>query len=229
MKNMNHVTIVDDTIENLEVYKLYMERFFDLQLISNPHELCPYLHDHKTDLILLDVHMPFVNGIDLYKEKLSKCHPSIPVIFITADQSEDIVIRGLEAGAADVITKPISLRALVARISNKIDSACPSKHVAQHYDAKISFGEFTLDCEMQLAEISNKKINLTPIEFKILHLLAKNPNKVYSKENMKELLWPDVHVQNQNMDTHLSNLRKKTAPFSRNIKTIKSRGYVLHI
>ncbi len=62
-----------------------------------------------------------------------------------------------------------------------------------------------------------------------MSLLAKNPNKIFSREYITNFLWPDVHVQNQNIDTHLSNLRKKLTPFSSNIKTIKSRGYILRV
>ncbi|MEC7182467.1 MAG: winged helix-turn-helix domain-containing protein [Bdellovibrionota bacterium] len=82
---------------------------------------------------------------------------------------------------------------------------------------------------MQLAQIDDKKVQLTPIEFKFIQLLAKNPNKIFSRDYITNLLWPDVHVQNQNIDTHLSNLRKKLKPFSKQIKTIKSRGYILRI
>ena len=82
---------------------------------------------------------------------------------------------------------------------------------------------------MQMAEIADEKIQLTPIEFKLIYLLVKNPNKVFSREYVTNLVWPNVHVQNQNIDTHLSNLRKKLVPFSHYIKTIKSRGYILRI
>lgn len=93
----------------------------------------------------------------------------------------------------------------------------------------LTFDGFKLFCDMQMAEINDEKIQLTPIEFKLIHLLAKNPNKVFSRDYITNLLWPNVHVQNQNIDTHLSNLRKKLMPFSRYIKTIKSRGYILRI
>ena len=76
----------------------------------------------------------------------------------------------------------------------------------------IKIENFTLFCDMQLAQIDDKKIQLTPIEFKFIQLLAKNPNKIFSRDYITNLLWPDVHVQNQNIDTHLSNLRKKLKP-----------------
>lgn len=219
-----HVTIVDDVQDNLLSYKELLETNFDLELIQNPLELIGYLNSKKTDLIILDLHMPNMNGFELYAT-FKDTHPEIPVIFLTGDPSEDVVVQGMELGADDFIVKPVSLNELVARIKNKIVTKKGSKPTNE----TISFDGFILHTEVQMAEIDDKKIQLTPIEFKIIHLLAKSPNKIFSRDYITNLLWPNVHVQNQNIDTHLSNLRKKLKPFSQYIKTIKSRGYILRI
>ena len=219
-----HVTIVDDIKDNLKSYSELLSPTFNLELIQNPVDLLSYLRKSQTDLVLLDLHMPNMNGFELY-EKFKDHHPELPVIFLSGDPSEESIIRGLNLGADDFIVKPVSLRELVARIKNKI----LSKPIHQPENEVITFEGFKLHCEMQMAEIENQKIQLTPIEFKIIHLLAKNPNKVFSREYITNMLWPNIHVQNQNIDTHLSNLRKKLMPFSRLIKTIKSRGYILRI
>ena len=219
-----HVTIVDDIQDNLLSYKELLETNFDLELIQNPVELLGYLNTKKTDLVILDLHMPNMNGFELYG-KFKNTHPEIPVIFLTGDPSEDVVVQGMELGADDFIVKPVSLNELVARIKNKIITKKGSKPIEE----KLTFDGFILHTEVQMAEIGDKKIQLTPIEFKIIHLLAKSPNKIFSRDYITNLLWPNVHVQNQNIDTHLSNLRKKLKPFSQYIKTIKSRGYILRI
>jgi len=219
-----HVTIVDDIEENLSLYQDLLEDTFKLKLIQNPMELIEFLKSNSTDLILLDLHMPNINGFELY-DKFKAAHPEIPVIFLSGDPSEESLVKGLDLGADDFIVKPVSLKELIARIRNKINgkrSRSEEKHI-------ITINNFKLHCEMQLAEIDDEKIQLTPIEFKLMHLFAKNPNKIYSREYITKLLWPDVHVQNQNIDTHLSNLRKKLFPFSKYIKTIKSRGYILRV
>lgn len=219
-----HVTIVDDVKDNLRSYNELLSPTFNLELIQNPVDLLSFLGKTETDLILLDLHMPNMNGFELY-EKFKVSHPDLPVIFLSGDPSEESIIKGLNLGADDFIVKPVSLRELVARIKNKI-----STKQAQSSEAEvISFDGFKLHCEMQMAEIGEEKIQLTPIEFKLIHLLAKNPNKVFSREYITNLLWPNIHVQNQNIDTHLSNLRKKLMPFSKYIRTIKSRGYILRI
>lgn len=223
MDRKMHVTIVDDVKDNLKSYNELLSPTFNLELIQNPLDLLTFLAKTHTDLILLDLHMPTMNGFELY-QKFKVTHPDLPVIFLSGDPSEESIIRGLNLGADDFIVKPVSLRELVARIKNKINMK-----PGQPQDNTIIFDGFKLYCDMQMAEINEEKIQLTPIEFKLIHLLAKNPNKVFSREYITNLLWPNVHVQNQNIDTHLSNLRKKLMPFSRYIKTIKSRGYILRI
>lgn len=224
MERKMHVTIVDDVNDNLKSYNELLSPTFNLELIQNPIDLLGFLGKTETDLILLDLHMPTMNGFELY-EKFKTSHPELPVIFLSGDPSEESIIKGLNLGADDFIVKPVSLRELVARIKNKI-----STKQAQALESEIiSYDGFKLHCEMQMAEIGEEKIQLTPIEFKLIHLLAKNPNKVFSREYITNLLWPNIHVQNQNIDTHLSNLRKKLMPFSKYIRTIKSRGYILRI
>jgi len=223
MDRKMHVTIVDDVKDNLKSYNELLSPTFNLELIQNPLDLLTFLSKTHTDLVLLDLHMPTINGFELY-QKFKVTHPDLPVIFLSGDPSEESVIRGLNLGADDFIVKPVSLRELVARIKNKINMKPGTSQ-----DNTITFDGFKLHCDMQMAEINEEKIQLTPIEFKLIHLLAKNPNKVFSREYITNLLWPNVHVQNQNIDTHLSNLRKKLMPFSRYIKTIKSRGYILRI
>ncbi len=224
MDKKMHITIVDDVADNLKSYNELLSSTFNLELIQNPLDLLTFLSKNTTDLVVLDLHMPTMNGFELY-QKFKATHPDLPAIFLSGDPSEESVVKGLNLGADDFIVKPVSLRELIARIKNKINS----KNGTKSQDSIIAFDGFKLHCEMQMAEINDRKIQLTPIEFKLIHLLAKNPNKVYSREYITNLLWPNVHVQNQNIDTHLSNLRKKLLPFSNYIKTIKSRGYILRI
>ncbi len=224
MDKKMHITIVDDVADNLKSYNELLSSTFNLELIQNPLDLLGFLSKHSTDLVVLDLHMPGMNGFELY-QKFKATHPELPAVFLSGDPSEESVVKGLNLGADDFIVKPVSLRELIARIKNKVNS----KQGTKLQESVIAFDGFKLYCEMQMAEINEKKIQLTPIEFKLIHLLAKNPNKVYSREYITNLLWPSVHVQNQNIDTHLSNLRKKLVPFSNYIKTIKSRGYILRI
>lgn len=218
-----HVTVVDDIQANLEVLEAHLEDDFDVELIQNPLDLIPFIESNKTDLVLLDLHMPEINGFDLY-QIFKQEFPSIPVIFLSGDSSDKSIVRALDLGAGDFIIKPVSPAVLVARINSKIYQNTTKANLDH-----INMAGFTLKNKEEAAIVGNKFVQLTPIEYKIIHLLAKSPNTLFSKDEVTEVLWPDTHVVDQNIDTHLSNLRKKLKPFSENIKTIKSRGYILRV
>jgi DNA-binding response OmpR family regulator len=223
-----HLTIVDDLEDNLVCYQELLSPKFELELIKEPDALIPFLNNNKTDMILLDLHMPKIKGFDLYKRVKSDLQRDFPVIFLTADPSEEAVIEGLSLGAEDFISKPVSLRELEARIINKIKRLDNEPNTAS-LNKIIKFPGFMLFLDIQCVEINGASIQLTPIEFKLIKLFAKHPNRIFDREYILNLLWPNIHVQNQNIDTHLSNLRKKLMPFSKNLKTIKSRGYILRV
>jgi len=224
-----HVTLVDDVKDNLTNYKDLLGTDFHLELIQNPIELLGFLNTNKTDLVVLDLHMPNINGFELY-EKMRQTHPHLPVVFLTGDPSEDALTRGLGLGAQDFIVKPVSINELIARFKNKIE-AKKAKH-RRKKDAnliKVDGYNFALNSDLQSAVVEGSNITLTPIEYKIIHLLVSNPNKIFSRDYLAEIIWANTNTSSQNIDTHLSNLRKKLKPFSSYIKTIKSRGILLRI
>ena len=227
-----HLTIVDDMKDNLDCYQELLGNKFDLELIQDPTDVIPFLKSKSTDMLILDLHMPKIEGFDLFEE-VRKDHHNLPVIFLTADPSEEACIKGLNLGAEDFITKPVSLKELEARIVNKLNKIQATKSVdgqdSSLKEETIEFEEFILYLKTQAARIGESFIQLTPIEFKLIALFAKNPNEIFDRQYISNMLWPNVHVQNQNIDTHLSNLRKKLHPFSKNLKTIKSRGYILRV
>lgn len=224
-----HITIVDDIQDNLNIYKDLLSSEFDLELIQNPIELLSFLNSSKTDMVVLDLHMPDINGFDLFA-KVRQIYPQIPTIFLTGDPSEDALIKGLDLGAQDFIVKPVSINELIARIKNKVE-AKKAKHRRKKDQSlmKVDGHDFALNPDLQAAVIEGKSVILTPIEYKIINLLISNPNKIFSREYLAEIIWASTNTSAQNIDTHLSNLRKKLQPFSKYIKTIKSRGVLLRI
>lgn len=224
-----HLTIVDDVKDNLNNYKDLLGPEFNLKLIQQPLELLGFLNTNKTDLVILDLHMPNINGFELF-DRMRQTHPHLPVIFLTGDPSEESLIKGLGIGAQDFIVKPVSINELVARIKNKVE-AKKAKH-RRKKDAnliKVEGHDFALNSDLQSAVVAGSNIALTPIEYKIIHLLVSNPNKIFSRDYLAEIIWANTNTSSQNIDTHLSNLRKKLKPFSNYIKTIKSRGILLRI
>ena len=223
-----HVTIVDDDSDNLDNYQDLLEDDFDLELIQNPLELLSFLNTEKTDIMVLDLHMPQVNGFELF-QKARQLAPRTPVIFLTGDPSEEACVKGLELGAQDFIVKPITINELVARIHNKVE-AKKSKHRRKKKN-EITFDQhnFSINLDQQNVTLDGKEIKLTTTEYKIITLLCSNPNKIFTREHISQVVWADTDVNSQNIDTHLSNLRRKIKPFSDYIKTIKSRGVLLRI
>lgn len=220
-ENNPHLTIIDDLNENLDHYQAILSEDYRMNTFVDPINALNWFDENETDLFLVDIHMPKMNGFDFYK-RLREKNSRTPVIFLTGDASEETTIEGLKLGAEDFIVKPVSIAILKARIKNKI--LLNKKHADI-----IKIKDFVLYCDLQQAKLRDEMIALTPIEFKLIQILVQNPNKIFSRKEISDRLWPNTQIQNQNLDTHLSNLRKKLKPFSQYIKTIKSRGYLLRI
>jgi len=217
------VAIVDDKRENLLLYKEILSDLFTLDLFDCPKKFLEFIRHEKSDLVILDLHMPGLSGFDVYSS-FKKYQPQLPVIFLSGDPSEESLIEGLELGAVDFIVKPVSAKELIARVKNKINTR--SFDVPKKEMVKLPLDDFELDCETQTSKVGNVTHSLTPTEFKILYFFVTNPNTVFSREYVTNLIWPTTHVQEQVFDTHFSNLRKKLHPFSQRLVTIKVRGYI---
>lgn len=223
-----HVTIVDDDSDNLENYQDLLEDDFDLELIQRPLELLTFLNTNKTDIMVLDLHMPELNGFELY-EKARLLAKKTPVIFLTGDPSEEACVKGLQIGAEDFIVKPVTINELIARIKNKVEAKKNRHRRKKKNEIRFEEQGFNIDLDQQLVYLNEKEVKLTSTEYKIITLLASNPSKVFPKEHISQVVWAESNNNAQNIDTHLSNLRRKLKPFSEYIKTIKSRGVLLRL
>ena len=168
----------------------------------------------KIDLVILDVSLPDGNGFDLYKSNISK--KKIPTIFLTARDDENDIVKGLELGAEDYITKPFSTKELIARI-NKVLSR--GKNQIIH----VKDIEFDMD-KMQVYK-AKKAVELSNIELKILHLLFLNLNKVVTRDEIIEKIWDWTgnDVNNNTVTVYMKRIREKLEEDI--IVTIKGIGY----
>lgn len=216
-----HVTLIDDCEESLEMYRELLTPEFGLSTLSDPALLMDLLQTLHTDIIVMDLHMPMMNGFELY-ENFRLHHPKIPVIFLTGDGSEKTMVRAYDLGVEDFIVKPVTPAELIARIKNKIAKA------QERRSRVIKLENLTIYLDHELAHVNDRVLNLTPSEAKILCFLATHPNKTVPRDELIRALWPSsLNIQPSNVDTHLSNLRKKLGDFTGEIKTIKSVGYIL--
>lgn len=178
--------------------------------------------NNKIDLLLLDINLPDGNGVDFCKEIREKVN--FPIVFFTANDTEEDMVKGFESGCDDYIAKPFSVEVLkhkVNAILRRKDTL--SKNIFQYKDLKIDFDRMAV-------LIADKEINLTATEYKLLELLAKNKGRVVTKEILLEKLWDNNgnFVDENTLSVNIRRLRKKLESDTKNpqyIITVFGIGY----
>lgn len=177
-------------------------------------------------LILLDVMMDGMSGFQ-FAELLHRSGEtaSIPIIFITAKDSEEDTVRGLDLGADDYISKPFSVREVLSRVQAVLrrsrTAAAPDKEIAEAAPAGLS-----VDMDKKICTIDGVQADLTRTELEILNLLVSHPSAVYTREDILDRIWPDkVVVLGRTVDVNITRLRRKLGRFGRCIVTRHGYGY----
>ena len=174
------------------------------------------------DLIILDLMLPIMDGFSVFKElRLDSRTKDIPVIMLTAKAQLDDVIAGLEMGADDYLTKPFSPKELVLRVKALLKRVKTSKGSTIVTSGKIRLDKNTLHCF-----IEDKKIDLTPTEFKLLLLLIERVGNAQNRSDLLREVWGYRDTANsRTLDTHMKRLREKLGELSRCIETVRGVGY----
>ena len=159
------------------------------------------------DIILLDVMLPKLDGFEVCQQLRETS--SVPVVMLTAKGDDMDKILGLEYGADDYITKPFNILEVKARIK-AIMRRTEKKTTTQTKSRVIQAGDLVMDCEARRVSIDGKEVNLTAKEFDVLELLIFNPNKVYSRENLLNIVWGYEYPGDvRTVDVHIRRLREK--------------------
>lgn len=179
-----------------------------------------------TDLILLDVMMPELDGFEVCRRlKADRATMAIPVIMLTAKAEEIDKVLGLELGADDYLSKPFSMRELMARIKAVLRRAGHSAAEQQ----VLRIGSLQLDFASYQASLQNEPLSLTPKEFELLKMLVTNPGKAFSRDELLEHVWGyDYYGDTRTVDVHIRHLRAKLAAdpkLAAGIETVRSIGY----
>ena len=184
--------------------------------------------NHTPDLVLLDWMLPGVSGVDyarqLRREKLTQ---HLPVIMLTARTEEHDKIKGLETGVDDYITKPFSTRELLARIKALLRRSAP-----QTVDTRVEISGLQLDPITHRVQANGRKIDLGPMEFKLLHFFMTHTERVHSRERILDSVWGgNVYVEERTVDVHIRRLRKALTLTGHDalIQTVRGSGYRLSI
>lgn len=189
---------------------------YEVYACKNLLEAISYLKDNpKINLIILDVTLPDGNGFTFFTDNLKTLN--IPTIFLTAKDEEDDIVRGLEIGAEDYLTKPFSTKELLARI-NKI-------LLRQKHNSILKVGDISFDMDKMLVYKDTIKLELTPLELKLLHLLFLNLNKLVSRNTILDKIyeWTGNDVDSHTITVYFQRIRQKLGTDI--ISTVKGLGY----
>jgi len=222
---MSTILIVEDEGALREVISFNLSNAgFNCIEAENANDAIIIMDQIVPDLILLDLMLPGLKGTQFLKIiKFDEKFKKIPVIIISAKDEEQSIVEHLELGAIDYITKPFSIRVLIAKVKkflkmNQIDDESD----------KLQFKEIALDEKKAKVFVDNEEINLTYKEFLLLKLLLKNPGRVYTREELLTHIWGyDADLFTRTVDAHVASLRKKLGNYGNLIKTVPKIGYKL--
>ena len=216
------VMVVDDSPEILSIVQRGLQRRgYDVVACADGESAMRALSREIPDLAILDLLLPDADGIDLCYQMQEVAE--VPVIMLTSRDTVSDRVEGLRAGADDYIVKPFAMEELIARVEAVLRRR-PST------PAVITFEDLDVDIEAHRVMRDGKEVPLTPKEFALLEILARRPNRVFTRESLISLLWPTGESVDDNLlDAHATNLRQKLEGHGgrRLIQTVRGIGFVL--
>lgn len=223
-KNLIYCVEDDLSIQEIEILTLNSTGFEAIGCNSSK-ELFDKIKDREPDLILLDIMLPDSDGISILKTLKSKSSlEHIPVIMATARSQEHEKILALNLGAEDYMSKPFSMMEMVARIKAVL------RRCKTTTKNSITIENLTIDFNSHSVKLDNEEIALTNKEFLLLQLLVTNNNRVYTRDQLLDLVWgQDIVTETRTVDVHIRTLRQKLGPMEKIIKTIRGFGYKAEI
>ena len=208
MAEKQKILIVDDDANIAELISLYlMKECYETMIVGDGEEALKVFPEFKPNLILLDLMLPKMDGLEVCQQ--IREFSNVPIVMLTAKGEDMDKILGLEYGADDYITKPFNILEVKARIKAIMRRAArqePKEEKAKVVQVK----DLRIDCEGRRVFIGDREINLTAKEFDVLELLVFNPNKVYSRENLLNIVWGYEYPGDvRTVDVHIRRLREK--------------------
>lgn len=231
VENNAHILVVDDEERIRRLLKMYLEREdFIIEEAENGQEALELALKKDFDLILLDIMMPEMDGIDVCQELRKE--KNTPVIMLTAKGEEANRVQGFEVGADDYIVKPFSPREVVLRVKAILRRATAADYNQMDAQAKnvLVFPHLTIDHDAHRVTANDQEVNLTPKEYELLCFLAKSPDKVFNREQLLKEVWQyEFFGDLRTVDTHVKRLREKLSNVSKEaakmIVTVWGVGY----
>lgn len=225
METNSHILVVDDEQDLCEILKFNLETEGYAVDTANSAEEALEMGVEKYDLLLLDVMMGGMSGFALAKKlKDNPMTAQIPIIFLTAKDTENDTVTGFNLGADDYISKPFSIREVMVRVRAVLRRTKEKNGVPQ--SNVISYQGLELNLDKKTVSIDGENVPFTKTEFEILHLLLDERGRVFSRQELIDRIWPkDVLVLDRTVDVNITRLRKKIGRFSKCIVTRLGFGY----
>ena len=222
------ILVVDDEQDICEILQYNLEtEGFEVKTANSAEEALE-LPLQEYSLVLLDVMMGEMSGFQMARRmKENPATAQIPIIFITALEGEDNLVKGLNIGADDYIAKPLSMKEVKARVRAVIRRSAPTlPHASEPADARISYEGIMLDLNTKTVTLDGQLLVCTKQEFELLSFFLQHPDRVYSREDLLKYCWPhDVLVLDRTVDVNITRLRKKIGHYGKHIKTRVGYGY----
>lgn len=222
-----HILIVEDEAAQREVLRYNLEsESFRVSMAEDGERALDSIAEDRPDVIVLDWMLPHVSGIEVCRQvKARSATRDIAVIMLSARSEDMDKVRGLETGADDYVAKPYSVNELMARVRAQLRRVRPTT-VGQ----VLTFDDISLDGETHRVTRSGKTLKLGPTEFRLLATLMEKPGRVYSRDQLLDLVWGrDIYVDTRTVDVHVGRLRKVLTAHggADPLRTVRGAGYAL--
>lgn len=219
------ILVVEDEATQREViaYNLRKEGYV-VRVAQDGNAAELELAEAVPDLILLDWMMPGASGLELARRIRRRPETKdVPVIMLTARAEEEDIIRGLDVGADDYVTKPYSVTELLARVRSALRRSRSS------VEDVISVGTIEMNIESYRVHVGDHEVSLGPLEFKLLRVLMERPGRVFERDQLLDKVWGrDIDVESRTVDVHIGRLRKALGEDAGNqIRTVRGIGYAI--
>ena len=217
---MSKILIIEDELEICKIIQEHLEKYnYRVYYTLKGSNAIELIKKTNPVLVILDLMLPFISGDEILKQ--IRTFSDIPIIVVSAKSLTYTKIEILRLGADDYITKPFDLDELLARIEANLKRS--QKDMPERL---ISLGNIKLNSTSKTVTVNDERVVLTAREYQILELMMNYPNKVFSKKNLYESIWQDAFAcDNDVINTHISNLRKKLKSEGVRIETVWGMGY----
>jgi DNA-binding response OmpR family regulator len=227
--SVTHVLVVEDEVQLCELIR---EQFVTaghiVTVVHDGLQALQALETQPADLVILDWMLPGLDGLEVCRR--IRARSITPILMLTARAEEIDRVLGLEVGADDYLTKPFSMRELLARARALLRrvSLMNERNAASQNEGLLELGELRIDVAGRVACVSGQALDLTPKEFDLLHVLAAQPGRAYSREYLLQRIWGvEYDGFDRTVDTHVVRLRRKLGSLGDRVVTVWGVGYKL--